>query len=79
MTNINISEQEIKAYMTLLETVETKMAVAIPLYSMGQKMSQAVAEEQRETTKTNIKKAITEDKVFAKELLTHIKKNKKEK
>ena len=78
MTKIDISEQEIKAYMTLLDTVETKLVVAIPLYSMGQKMSQAVAEEQRETTKTNIKKAITEDKVFAKELLTHIKKNKKE-
>ena len=78
MTKIDISEQEIKAHMTMLETIETKMAVAIPLYSMGQKMSQAVAEEQRETTKTNIKKAITEDKVFAKELLTHIKKNKKE-
>jgi len=58
MTKIDISEQEIKAYMTLLETVETKMAVAIPLYSMGQKMSQAVAEEQRETTKTNIKKRL---------------------
>ena len=79
MTKIDISEQEIKAYMTLLETIETKMAVAIPLYSMGQKISQAVAEEQRETMKTNIKKAIVEDKVFAKELLTHIKKNKKEK
>ena len=78
MTKIDVSEQEIKAYMTLLDTVETKLVVAIPLYSMGQKMSQAVAEEQRETTKTNIKKAITEDKVFAKELLTHIKKNKKE-
>ena len=77
MTNIEITEQEIKAYMTLLETVETKMAVAIPLYSMGQKMSQAVAEEQRETMKTNIKKAIVEDKVFAKELETHIGKNKK--
>ena len=78
MTKIDVSEQEIKAYMTLLDTVETKLVVAIPLYSMGQKISQAVAEEQRETTKTNIKKAITEDKVFAKELLTHIKKNKKE-
>ena len=77
MTKIDVSEQEIKAYMTLLETVETKMAVAIPLYSMGQKMSQAVAEEQRETMKTNIKKAIVEDKVFAKELETHIDKNKK--
>ena len=77
MTNINISEQEIKAYMTLLDTVETKLVVAIPLYSMGQKMSQAVAEEQRETMKTNIKKAIVEDKVFAKELETHIDKNKK--
>jgi len=77
MTSINISEQEIKAYMTLLETVETKLVVAIPLYSMGQKMSQAVAEEQRETMKTNIKKAIVEDKVFAKELETHIDKNKK--
>ena len=77
MTSINISEQEIKAYMTLLDTVETKLVVAIPLYSMGQKMSQAVAEEQRETMKTNIKKAIVEDKVFAKELETHIGKNKK--
>ena len=79
MTKIDISEQEIKAYMTLLETIETKLVVAIPLYSMGQKISQAVAEEQRETMKTNIKKAITEDKAFSKELLTHIKKNKKEK
>ena len=77
MTKIDISEQEIKAYMTLLDTVETKLVVAIPLYSMGQKMSQAVAEEQRETMKTNIKKAIVEDKVFAKELETHIDKNKK--
>ena len=77
MTKIDVSEQEIKAYMTLLDTVETKLVVAIPLYSMGQKMSQAVAEEQRETMKTNIKKAIVEDKVFAKELETHIDKNKK--
>jgi len=61
----------------LLDTVETKLVVAIPLYSMGQKMSQAVAEEQRETMETNIKKAIVEDKAFAKELETHIDKNKK--
>ena len=76
MTKIDLQEAEIKALMDIVNEVKVPVQTGALLFSVVQKIQQAITSEKRASLKNDIKKAVTEDKVFAKELETHIEKNK---
>ena len=77
MTKVDLQEVEIKAYLETMNKVEVPVQTGAALYSIVQKLQQAITLEKRDALKQDIKKAVAEDPVFAKELETHIDKNKK--
>ncbi len=76
MTKIDLQEAEINALLTAVNKIKVPVQTGAALYSVIQKLQQAITAEKREALKTDIKKAVSEDKAFAKELETHIDKNK---
>jgi len=72
MIQIELNDNEIQAYLNVLNKLETTVAEGALLFNIAEKIRQQKQSEQREEMKEQIKNACKQDKRFFNEVKKHV-------